>query len=454
MTGEDSKALTGEKGNLRENIRNVYRDALKSPGASNAGLKFYGRELDFLPSDIRGMSFGCGNPIQYAGLEPGMKVLDVGCGAGVDSLFAARIVGGQGQVAGFDITDEMVESARKNAEKAGAGNVRFETGTAEAIPFEDNWADIAISNAVIHLVPDKLKAFSEIHRVLGSQGRAVISDIVTDRPIPALLAMEYLASEGLFLYGGIVSQDRYMDNIWNSGFQEVEILHTANFDVMDEVQNLAHVSPRGNPEEWKEAMEELAGVRFKVITLEARKTDSSEEVMLPCACGNLSVHQFFEVANVTISRKLRSLMARGALNTYSCPHCGRGLPYPRPFMFHDMERRKMVHVFPRTMESQREPLERAMEEARQKAMENMIFMSLVFGSEELFSKFGETYREEEAQRTSKEAEEASEEAENQDSRPIREENIDERTVAQGSWSALASNIIEKIAKFFRRDRVR
>lgn len=379
---------------LEKNIKNVYRQALESPGASNAGLKFYDSELNFLPPEIRGMSFGCGNPVRYASLVPGMNVLDVGCGAGIDSLYAARLVSPGGKVAGFDITDEMVDKARVNAEKTGFSNVEFRTGTAETIPFQDGWANVAISNAVLHLVPDKLGAFRDILRVLKPDGRIVLADIVTDRPIPALLTMEYLASEGLFLYGGILTQKKYLDNIWEAGFSEVEILQTAVFDVMDEVKNLAGKSPRGDRDGWNRAIDELRQVKFKVVTMEARRQDSSEKVLLPCKCGNISEHSFYEVANVTINRNLRFLMTRRALNAFCCPYCGNAISYPRPFMFHDMERRIMVHVFPETMMSQREALENAMKEALQRAEDNFISLNLVFGSMELFDKFGSGYEKE------------------------------------------------------------
>ena len=128
---------------------------------------------------------GTGNPFRVAPLRPGEHVVDVGSGAGVDSLIAARMVGPTGQVIGVDMTPEMLAKARSSADVARITNVDFREGTGEALPVEDAWADVVISNGVLNLMPDKSAALLEMARVLKPTGRLQIADILVEKPVPA-----------------------------------------------------------------------------------------------------------------------------------------------------------------------------------------------------------------------------------------------------------------------------
>jgi SAM-dependent methyltransferase len=130
------------------------------------------------------LSLGCGIPTAHAGLRPGETVLDLGSGAGNDVFIASRAVGASGRVIGVDMTPEMIAKANANAEKLGATNVEFRLGEIEALPVEDGSVDVVISNCVVNLVPNKAKAFAEIHRVLKPGGRFSVSDIVLDGELP------------------------------------------------------------------------------------------------------------------------------------------------------------------------------------------------------------------------------------------------------------------------------
>jgi arsenite methyltransferase len=110
--------------------------------------------------------------------------VDVGCGAGFDSLIAVRMVGAEGCVVGVDMTPAMLAKARQSAAEAGSANVTFREGYAEALPVPDGWADVVISNGVLNLVPDKAAALAEMARVLKPGGRAQIADILVQRPVP------------------------------------------------------------------------------------------------------------------------------------------------------------------------------------------------------------------------------------------------------------------------------
>ena len=203
---------------IRERVREVYGAAVKSQ-ASCCGKS---DDAALLIRSVPGArtSFGCGDPLSMVDLLPGQNVLDVGSGPGLDALAAARRVGPAGAVIGVDMTQAMILKARENAMAAGAGNVEFRAGDAEALPADDGWADWVISNCVINLVPDKEAAFREFHRVLKPGGRFSITDLVGENLPP-----EILADPGKYCscIGGAPSEKAYLDAARKAGFEEVDV---------------------------------------------------------------------------------------------------------------------------------------------------------------------------------------------------------------------------------------
>ena len=140
--------------------------------------------LDGVPEPTIASFAGTGNPFSLGRPAGGERVVDVGCGAGIDSLIASNMVGPDGRVIGVDMTPAMVARAREGAKAMGAQNIEFEQGFAERLPVGDGWADIVISNGVLNLFPDKLAGLQEMARVLKPGGRLQVGDILVSTPVP------------------------------------------------------------------------------------------------------------------------------------------------------------------------------------------------------------------------------------------------------------------------------
>jgi arsenite methyltransferase len=178
---------------LRQQIRDKYSEVALMPqkgfhfhtGSFLAIMLGYNATLlDGLPSGTVESFAGTGNPFSMGDLKPGEVVLDIGSGAGFDSLIAARQVAPDGRVIGVDMTDAMLEKAAEGARQLGLANVEFLKGLAEKLPVEDESIDVVISNGVINLCPDKEAVMREVHRALKTGGRFQIADIVVQKEVP------------------------------------------------------------------------------------------------------------------------------------------------------------------------------------------------------------------------------------------------------------------------------
>ncbi len=189
------------------------KDISKSIGYSDEELKIVG-EANF--------GLGCGNPLAFGKIKEGDIVLDLGSGAGIDAILAAKKVGSKGKVIGVDMTEEMVKKAKDNAKKQNITNVEFLLGEIESLPLKDNSVDTIITNCVINLTPDKAKTFSEAYRVLKPGGRIYLSDIVLLEELSGKQRNDKDLLSGCV--AGALLKDDYLNKIKNAGFR-VRILY-------------------------------------------------------------------------------------------------------------------------------------------------------------------------------------------------------------------------------------
>ncbi|MCO6500101.1 MAG: arsenite methyltransferase [Vicingus serpentipes] len=167
------------------------------------------------------LGLGCGIPTEFAQIKEGDKVLDLGSGAGNDCFVARELVGASGKVIGVDMTDVMIDKARENAEKLNFNNVEFRLGDIENLPVGGNQIDVVISNCVLNLVPDKVKAFAEVYRVLKPGGHFSMSDVVLKGNLPENLKQDAEMYAGCV--SGAIQLTEYMEIIHQTGFSEATV---------------------------------------------------------------------------------------------------------------------------------------------------------------------------------------------------------------------------------------
>src|SRR5215204_5782984 len=192
-----------------------------SPNNSATAIGYGTEELESIPkASVLGV--GCGAPLHHADAKEGETIVDLGSGAGIDVFLSANKVGGSGKVIGIDMTDEMLEKGRRNAKENGYTNVEFRKGDIEKrIPVDDNSVDLVISNCVINLTTNKVDTFKEVHRILKTQGRMVISDLVTDKEV----SRDSIDSDKwCSCIDGALTKENYLESIRKAGFQNPEIL--------------------------------------------------------------------------------------------------------------------------------------------------------------------------------------------------------------------------------------
>lgn len=238
MKPEDLKSVVREKyGEIATQSKLVNESSCC--GATGCGSKadytIFSEKYDSLAgyNPEADLGLGCGIPTEFARIKAGDTVIDLGSGAGNDCFVVRALVGELGQVIGIDMTEPMINKARRNADQLNFKNVEFRLGDIEKMPVTDNLADVVISNCVLNLVPDKHKAFAEIFRVLKPGGHLCVSDVVLRGELPDRL------KEAAEMYAGCVSgaiqMDQYLGIMKNEGFENIKIHKQKSISLPDEI---------------------------------------------------------------------------------------------------------------------------------------------------------------------------------------------------------------------------
>jgi ubiquinone/menaquinone biosynthesis C-methylase UbiE len=264
---------------IKKIVRAEYAQAAKKMGGGCCGQPVPldaacgATAIGYTPKDIKaapgcaGSSLGCGNPVAFASLKEGETVLDLGSGAGFDCFIAAGKVGPNGRVIGVDMTPEMIDRARGNAEKGKYQNVEFRLGEIENLPAADRTADAVISNCVINLSADKRRVFQEAWRVLKPGGRLMVSDIVLLKELPARIRNS--KKTYVSCVAGALLKDEYVKLIKETGFQDVQILQETGFaKVLYQVNTQAEAIVKEVgliPKEARKAAESIVSVSVHAL---------------------------------------------------------------------------------------------------------------------------------------------------------------------------------------------
>jgi SAM-dependent methyltransferase len=235
-TKQSTEQNTGSTGSpvnedaVRKAVRERYGALALTPSSCcgptpetmcNCGDIYPKAEIVSLPSEAVAVSAGCGNPTAIASLKPGMTVVDLGSGGGIDCFLSAKKVGAKGKIYGIDATPEMIHRARKTARENGYDNVEFRLGEIEHMPLEAGIADVVISNCVINLSPNKQQVFNEAFRVLKPGGKLAVSDIVLLKDLPENIRKDMRAwSECV---SGAVSEKEYTGAMSKAGFEKIKV---------------------------------------------------------------------------------------------------------------------------------------------------------------------------------------------------------------------------------------
>jgi SAM-dependent methyltransferase len=266
---------------IKKAVREHYAGAITSGGSCcspriesldpDAAERFV-EMAGYTKDDLKGVplgatSFGCGNPLAFSKITEGQTVLDLGSGAGLDLILAARKVGPEGRVIGLDMTPEMIRKCKDNLREAHITNADVRLGEMENMPVNNSAVDWIISNCVINLSPDKEKVFAESFRVLKPGGRLLVSDIVTI-DLPAEYRDDMAAWVGCI--AGAVEEDEYLRLVREAGFEDVEIVDKCVYN-QQSVSGLANDACGCGGSEISDAALTKYGDRVASVRLSARK---------------------------------------------------------------------------------------------------------------------------------------------------------------------------------------
>jgi 2-polyprenyl-3-methyl-5-hydroxy-6-metoxy-1,4-benzoquinol methylase len=328
----------------KSTIQNIYAREIREREESKSQSRTWGEQSKAAAPEFSPWAFGCADILPF--LDPelihGKSVLDFGCGAGSDmALLASRFR--PSSISGIDLSPEMTEKAnalfKENQIKAHAKCLEL-----NELPQGEQW-DFILSNAVIHLNPEKLDILKQLTKHLSKDGVLFIADFMVESPLPSLLTREFDKSEGLFLFGNLSPVSHYLESLTQTGYEEIEVLKKFQFDPRDEIIRL--LQARMTSAQLKKCKRKLDSNRFYIVILQARLSlpRIKEQAKCPLCNQNCEI-EFVPSINRQIHPNLFQLLKNWKLNFTPCTSCGEKV-FPEIFQLHDMENRKMAfHISP------------------------------------------------------------------------------------------------------------
>ena len=341
---------------IRDNIKKLYnQEASTDAVLANAGGKIYGEDLELLPAALVKAAYGCAHPSLHVS-DKSCRILDLGCGQGVDSYLLRLRKGNDALIAGIDLAYEMVLRGKKFVDSN-----FFLCGCGEALPFRDKSFDCIISNAVIHLSTDKKLLFTELDRVLVNSGEIVCGDIVLERgdSMNPMIQDEFISSEGLFLYGGIIPEDDYFSNCFKGGFNKIEIIEKRGIgDLVKAVEIFAKKSKLSGRKK-KKLKAWASKTTMNIIVYKAFKEFGvKQNIVCPSCMSIMDMIIAEEIEHDCISERVLKKVLDKKINFIYCTKCGMEKEIGIPFVYRTST--AVYHVFPQACASEEEILTQKM----------------------------------------------------------------------------------------------
>jgi ubiquinone/menaquinone biosynthesis C-methylase UbiE len=340
---------------VNEKLRQIYAGQVNASRQNPTPSRTYHEELRQSEPDITSLGFGCADIFSF--LDPSeiqqRRILDFGCGAGSDLALIAKKYQ-PSEALGVDICPEMVNEANALFKRQKLQNVQAIAGTLPDLKSDIKAFDFIISNAVIHLNPQKEKLFTELYRLCSESGVMLIADFATSKALPEELAGQYRNSGGLFLFGGLEPLEVYEQGLAKAGFEEIEKLKLFHFDPLPEVRSLL-IQAAGR-KKMECIYQKMKGILFHIVIYKIRKKAEWVKVDYLCpSCCTANTSLMLQSVNRQIHRNISAGLLHGNVNFPACTNCG--LKHnPVSFQYHDMNNKTMAFIFPSTVSDQKEAI--------------------------------------------------------------------------------------------------
>jgi SAM-dependent methyltransferase len=328
-------------------LASFYNQELELRHKTPSPSKIYPDALQKLDPEAGKFGFGCANLFSH--LVPdnvdGKRVLDFGCGAGADMLYLSQLFE-PNSVLGIDLSQKMVAQANQLFQNRDLQQLSARIGGLEILENEKKF-DLILSNAAIHLNPEKNSLFKSLFSHLNPRGSLLVADFMVDAPLPLEFRERYEASEGFFLFGGLEPLTEYESHIHNAGFEEVERLELLEFSPLSEIRHLLETEL--GTTKATALLEKIKLIRFYIAVFRAVPRMEVERIGFQCkACSTVQNMKFYRSLNTRIHCNLTRKLLEGEINLGLCLQC-KQKQVPLPFQVHDMDQRKMAFVFPPEM---------------------------------------------------------------------------------------------------------